>query len=55
MQIFGLQQNLVYFVICIGFAAAREVPVMLNAAETHGHGEPLPQKPNSVQPASAEM
>lgn len=55
MQIFGLQQNLVYFVICIGFAAAREVPVMLNAAETHGHEEPLPRKPNSVHPASDKM
>lgn len=53
--VFGFQQKLFYFVICIGFTAACEVPIMLNAAETRGHGQPLPQKPTSVQPASDEM
>lgn len=53
--VFGFQQKLVYFAICIGSTAAREVPTVLDGAETHGRGQPLPQKPNSVQPASDEM
>ena len=54
-MVFGFQQKLFYFVICIGFTAAREVPTMLSAEETHGRGQAGPQKPNSVQPASDEM
>lgn len=54
-MVFGFQQKLFYFAILIGFTAAREVPTMLNAGETPGHGQPLPRKPNSVQPASDEM
>lgn len=54
-MVFVFQQKLFLFVICIGFTAAREVPTMLNAEETHGQGQLLPQKPNSVQLASDEM
>lgn len=52
---FGFQQKLFYSVVCVGFTAAREVLAMLNAAETQGHGQPLPQKFNSVQPTGDEM
>jgi len=51
----GFQQKLFYFIVCTGFTAACEVPTMLNAAERHGHGQPPPQKPSSVQPASDEI
>lgn len=51
-MVFDLQQQPFCFVLCVGFTAAHEVPAMPNAAETHGHGQPLLQNPSSVQPGS---
>ncbi|RLV96381.1 hypothetical protein DV515_00012646 [Chloebia gouldiae] len=49
------EENMMVKGIAKKYPAPHEVSAMLKAAETYGHGKPLPQKPKGVQPASDEM